>query len=129
MRIWVTFLLALTLTACTATETPDTENKLTTELRKLTTADSNIALESLTGTDKYIIGYAAIYSEIYAQFQGSGADQKALASLKQMFSSDPYFQSGYARHKGFEGWDNVIGLTECLTTKDSLTFISQRLAS
>jgi hypothetical protein len=125
--VFLSFFLAST--GCATSETADAEKPITKELRKITVKSNNFTAQSLTATEKYVIGVGAIYSEVCAQFQGSGVDQNVLVTLKRVFGGDLYFQKGYAAYNGFEGWDKVIGVTECGATKESLTTIYRRLSS
>lgn len=68
----------------------------------------------------YNLGSFVSYSEVCAQFQGNGADNKLILALKQKFKNDPGFARGYDRFDDYTGSDTIIGLTECDRVKEAL---------
>jgi len=129
MRILVTILFSLVLSACMATDTPKPVSTVTAEIPALSPEERKAAIMMLTNEQKYNIGSYTSYSDVCAQFQGNTVDLDILVSIKQQFENDTEFQRGFDRFENFEGADKVIGLTDCEAVKKSLIKIHQLLLS
>ena len=62
---------------------------------------------------EYRIGRVIGYSEVCAEFRGSGANPQMIQTIKQLFGANPDFKRGYGEFDNFTGFDFVTGLTEC----------------
>ena len=78
-----------------------------------TTENQNIDLSKIDTTNPYVVGYYVKYSEICAQFRGSGADNLAIRNLKQTYQTNRQFKKGYDVNRGTEGFDAVTNLPDC----------------
>ncbi len=82
-----------------------------------TTNEKQHDLATVKADNPYSLGYYVKYSELCANFSGSGADNRSMAMLKRKFKNDTQFAKGYAVNQGLEGSDVVTGLDDCKLAK------------
>ncbi len=78
-----------------------------------TTSDRTVDVSKVDTNNPYLVGYYVKYSEICAQFDGSGADNQKIAYLKRKYESNERYIKGYAVNANMEGHDAIIGLDNC----------------
>lgn len=78
-----------------------------------TTENKEVNLSEVDTTNPYVVGYYVKYSEICAQFRGSGAGALNIRDLKQKYKRNDSFVKGYAINDGLEGFDAVTNLPDC----------------
>ena len=78
-----------------------------------TTTRNTADISKVNTSNPYIIGYYVKYSEICAQFRGSGAGNLHIRSLRQKYKRDARFAEGYAINDGLEVFDSITNLPDC----------------
>ncbi|MFT6559300.1 hypothetical protein [Sneathiella sp.] len=78
-----------------------------------TTNNTTVDLSNVDTTNPYLVGFYVKYSEICAQFRGSGANNLSIHALKQQYQQNARFKKGYAVNNGTEGFDAVTNLDHC----------------
>ncbi len=103
--------------------------KLTTqaEARQKSKTINKSSKDSSEDSREKAIGKIVAYSELCAQYLGSGASNKQILGLKNYYSSNEEFSKGYEEYADNTGWGYVTGLTQCEEVKTAIEKVHKSL--